>query len=205
MLAEALHKYGYVLLFFGAGVEGDAALATGAFLAQQGRLDPVWTLLTAVAGSCLAGEASFRLGRRHGRPWIEKRAGNSPRLARMERWTSERSGLLTFLARFLWGFRLTIPALCGASGMSQRRFSLWNSIGAAFWGVLVGSGAYFFGRLLEKIYGDIEPYLPWAAGGLFAALFGLYLWRRHDRFVWRWPWRPRERPAVNDDPTRPAS
>ncbi len=183
MLEDALARYGYVVLFIGSGLEGDAVLGAAAFLAQQGKLNPLWTYLIAVAGSATAGEVSFRLGRRHGAGWIEERAGDSPNIGRVQRWIAERGRLLVFFSRFLWGLRLTIPAVCGASRMPSVRFSVWNLTGAAVWAAVVGAGAYFFGALLERLWDDYSQHLGLVASGVFILLFSIYLWRG-DQLAW---------------------
>lgn len=183
MFEDALAKYGYWVLFVGSGVEGDAVLGTAAFLAHQGKLDPWWTLLVAIAGSTVAGEISFRVGRRQGAGWVDKRAAGNPRMKLVRRWLSERARLLVFASRFLWGFRLSIPALCGASGMTQASFSVWNFAGAFVWASVVWAGAYFFGMAIEQLWEDYSGHLRLVAGVLFAFLFSIYLWRRRDRMA----------------------
>lgn len=185
MLEEAIARYGYVILFIASGIEGDAALGAAAFLAQQGKLDPVWTFTVAILGSCLASEVSFRVGRSKGSGWIEQRSDGNPKLARVRGWIARRARLLVFASRFLWGFRLTIPALCGASGMAQPTFSSWNFAGAVVWGGAVGAGAYFFGAALERWWDDYSQHWRLVAGALFGVLFAIYLWRRRDRLAWR--------------------
>ena len=185
MLEEALTRYGYLALFFGSGIEGDAALETAALLAQQGKLNPLWTFVVAIAGSSLASEISFRAGKRGGSGWIDKRSAGNPKLDRIRRWVAGRTCLLVFVSRFLWGFRLTIPALCGASGMKQPTFSIWNLAGATVWAAAVGLGAFFFGHAIERLWENYSDHLGWVAAGVFALLFSLYLWRRRDRLAWK--------------------
>lgn len=183
MFEQALSDYGYLVLFFGSGIEGDAVLGTAAFLAQQGKLNPVWTFLVAIAGSALASEVSFRLGRSRGAVWVGQQGAGSPKLDRIRRWVSGQSNLLVFVSRFLWGFRLTIPALCGASGMTQTAFTVWNLAGALVWGTVVGAGAFFFGVALERLWDDYSAQLPWIAAALFVSLFSVYLWVRRDKIA----------------------
>lgn len=184
MFEEALQRYGYVVLFVGSGLEGDAVLGTAAILAQQGKLDAVATFFIAIAGSALASELSFRLGRRQGAGWVAGRIGENPKFRRVNGWVASRSRLLVFASRFLWGFRLTIPALCGASGMQQPTFTFWNLAGALTWAAAVGAGAYLFGSSIERLWEGYSNYLGWVAGGVFAALFAVFVWRRRDRLAW---------------------
>lgn len=184
MFEEALERYGYVVLFIGSGLEGDAVLGTAAFLAQQGKLEPVSTFLIAIAGSAVASELSFRVGRNQGAGWVARRAGQNPKFDRVRGWVASRTRLLVFVSRFLWGFRLTIPALCGASGMTQPAFTFWNLAGALVWAAAVGAGAYFLGNSIERLWEGYSDSLGWIAAGVFTLLFGVYLWRRRDRLAW---------------------
>ncbi len=202
MFEEALQRYGYVVLFLGSGLEGDAVLGTAAILAQQGKLHTVSTFLIAIAGSVLASELSFRLGRSQGGGWVANRAGENPKFDRVKGWVANRSRLLVFASRFLWGFRLTIPALCGASGMTQPTFTFWNFAGALVWAGAVGTGAFFFGSSIERLWDGYSDYLLWIAAGVFTALFAVFLWRRRDRLAWSSRERGKRVESVAGEPER---
>jgi membrane-associated protein len=94
----------------------------------------------------------------------------------------ERRGTLMLLfSRYLFGFRIAIPALCGAAGMSPGRFTVINLAGAVFWSVTVALFGYFFGEGLEFALEDPERYERYIAVALAIGVFLALLWfRRRD-------------------------
>jgi membrane protein DedA with SNARE-associated domain len=45
----------------------------------------------------------------------------------------------------------------GALGLSPARFAVFNLIGAALWAPLVTGVGYGFGRLVQRLFGDVGP------------------------------------------------
>jgi membrane protein DedA with SNARE-associated domain len=60
-------QYGYLVLFFGALVEGETILIAAAFAAHRGYLFLPWVVLIAFAGSFAGDQFCFFLGRKKGR------------------------------------------------------------------------------------------------------------------------------------------
>jgi membrane-associated protein len=59
----------------------------------------------------------------------------------------ERYGSFTiFFARFVAGLRIVAGPLAGISGMSWRKFALWNLLGAMAWVTVISLVGYFVGR-----------------------------------------------------------
>lgn len=85
---ELLH-YGYLFVFFGTIIEGNATLLTAAFLAHRGRLNLFWVLVFAAAATLLADQAYYLIARRKGEAWISSRIDADSRLGRITRWTKE--------------------------------------------------------------------------------------------------------------------
>jgi membrane protein DedA with SNARE-associated domain len=151
MLQAALLRYGYVMLFFGAAVEGDASLLTAVFLAHRGYFSTPAVIVTAALGTSVANQVYFWVGRRRGRGTL-KRIAAGKRFARLGHALTRHTKLLLFVSRFLYGFRIAIPAACGASGMSPRAFIFIDLGGATLWSV-VGLAGYSIGRAMETLLG----------------------------------------------------
>src|ERR687895_148637 len=120
-------------------VAGFAFLETAAFV---GLLVPGETAV--VVGGDLV---SFLLGRRLGRPFLERHGRRfqltPDRLARVDRFYARHGGKAVLLGRFTGLVRAVSPFVAGASGLALRRFVLWSAAGALLWATtftLVGYG-----------------------------------------------------------------
>lgn len=194
MFEEALRQYGYVVLFVGSIVEGDGTLAVAAFLAHRGYFALLPVLTVAAVASTLANEGLYRAARLRGRAAFEDRIATQPRYARVRTWVARRSGLLLFLSRFLWGFRIVVPAACGIVGMPARRFFLVNVTGAVIWAAVVGLLGYGCGQVLPQLGAIFHRY----EGAVVMTLLlvagsSALLWHRCDvRGLWKALVRPEQ-------------
>ena len=149
---------GYLLVFFGSLLEGDATLLTAAFLAHQGHLDLSMVMAVAALASTLANEAVYHLARSRSRLYFERKVESHPKYGRVRAWIEKRSVLLLLFSRYIYGFRLAVPAACGMIGMAPLRFSALNAIGAALWVVPLGYLGYAFGSVLERFWVGLRMY-----------------------------------------------
>ena len=72
--------YGYVLVFFGSLVEGDATLMTAAFLSHQGHLSFLGVLATAALASTLLNETVYHLSRTRSRQYFERKISRTSKV-----------------------------------------------------------------------------------------------------------------------------
>jgi membrane protein DedA with SNARE-associated domain len=172
MLQAAILRYGYVMLFFGAAIEGDASLLTAAFLAHRRYFSTPAVILTAGMATFLVNQVYFWAARSRGRDTL-KRIAAARRSAWLVDALNKHRNLLVFVSRFLYGFRIAIPAACGASDMPARTFTLIDLVGAALWSVLVGLGGYQIGRMTQPILGDLRRHEWLIAGALLIAALAL--------------------------------
>src|ERR671918_527166 len=112
--------------FVGLLVPGETAVVVGGVVAERGGVELVplvgFVWLAAAGGDLV----SFLLGRRLGRPFLERHGGKA-----------------VLLGRFTGLVRAVSPFVAGASGLALRRFVLWSAAGALLWAAtftLVGYG-----------------------------------------------------------------
>ena len=67
-----------------------------------------------------------------------------------------------------------MPIAVGLSDVPQRRFLVFNLIGAAVWVACLGVGGFYFGATLELWMGDLKRYELWIV--LTLAVLGASLW-----------------------------
>ena len=180
MLQAAILRYGYAMLFAGAMFEGDASLITGAFLAHRGYFSTPLVILTAALASSAANHVYFWTARTRGREAVKRHldSGRVPRW--LGRALGERAAPLLFGSRFLYGFRLAIPAACGASGMRPATFTAVDVGGALLWATVIGLAGYAIGHGLETWLEDLRRHEWPIAGALLVATLVVLAFRGRD-------------------------
>src|ERR1044072_4813435 len=141
LLADIIPRYGYALVFVSAAVEGDATLLTATFLAHRGYLHLHFVIVVAAAATVTINQVYFWLARRFGQQRVATMRTYrriQPVLDRIDR----HGTLLVFFSRFVYGFRIAIPAACGATGMSAVRFTIVDVVGSIVWSVVIGLAGF---------------------------------------------------------------
>src|SRR5436309_5941672 len=140
-----LLKYGYLLLFAGVLVEGEAFLIAGSFLANRGYFNISTVALVALAANTLSAQFYYTAARVRGRGWFEARFPEKSIYRRIIDWVEGHNNWLLLMSRFLFGFRIIIPAACGAFGMPAARFAVLNVIAGILWVIPTAVAGFYFG------------------------------------------------------------
>ena len=176
-----LVKYGYLLLFGGVVVEGEAILLTAAFLAHRGYFHLPGVVAVAVAATMLADQVYFQAARARGREWVERRKGARSRYAGVIDLAARRGPWLLLVSRYTYGFRIAIPAACGAVGMSPVLFTCLDFVAVLVWAVLVSLLGYYGGAAVARPLHDFRRIVVWTAVAAVLALVAVFSWRRMNR------------------------
>lgn len=179
-MEHLLIKYGYLLLFAGVAVEGEAFLLGGAFLAHRGYFYLPWVIVVAVASNCVADQTYYLMARARGRSWLELRFGQHPRYQRVTSIMARHADWLLLSSRFAFGFRILIPAACGALGMPVVRFSVINLLAGVIWAVPTALLGFYLGQSAERILTGAK-YYEWVVLLGLLLVAGLVLLVRHLR------------------------
>jgi len=135
--------------FLGLFVPGETLTVTAGILVSAGILELVPTLLAAAMGAVLGDSIGYEMGRRLGRPWLERhgqRFGFHPsRLAQIDALFARFGGPAVVVARFVGLLRALTPFVAGAARMPYPRFLLFNVIGASLWAITFVLIGYFLG------------------------------------------------------------
>jgi lysylphosphatidylglycerol synthetase-like protein (DUF2156 family)/membrane protein DedA with SNARE-associated domain len=178
-----LLKYGYLLLFVGVIVEGEVVLIAGSFLASRGYFSIGTVALVALAANTLSAQFYYTAARVRGRGWFEGRFEERSAYRRIINWVGTRDNWLLLISRFLFGFRIVIPAACGAFGMPAVRFTIINIFAGLLWVVPTALAGYYFGEKATTFIRGARHYTMTA--GLFCGLAAIALflaWRHIRRF-----------------------
>jgi membrane protein DedA with SNARE-associated domain len=167
-----------VLLFLGAALEsaaflgflvpGETIVVSAGVLASFGILDLPETLVIAVGGALTGDNAGYWLGRRLGRPWLERvtarwRApggahGAHTLLLRVDELFERHGGKAVLVGRFIGFLRAMAPFAAGSSRMPYARFVVYNGIGATAWGIAFVLLGFFLGTswtVVERWFGRV--------------------------------------------------
>src|SRR5262245_36905447 len=175
-----LVRYGYALLFLGVALEGEAVLLGATLLARRG-VFPLWGIVAvAVAANTAADLVYYLLARARGRQWLERRYGRHPRYARSVALMERHGRLLLLVSRFCFGFRILIPAACGALGMSFETFLAVGLLASLLWALPTALAGYWVGGALSTLLVDLRHY-ELAAAILLVAVPSLVLAARQAR------------------------
>jgi membrane protein DedA with SNARE-associated domain len=179
-MEHLLIKYGYLVLFLGVAVEGEGFLLVASFMAHRGYLYLPVVMLVALAAKCAADQIYYLVARARGRAWLEGRFGNHPRYQRTVSPMSPYANWLLLFSRFAVGFRIIIPAACGALGMSPVRFSIINFFAGLIWTVPTALLGFYFGQVAEPVLASARHY-EWSLLLLFLLAVVAILVARHWR------------------------
>ena len=179
-----LIKYGYFLLFLGVMIEGEAFLLAAAFLANRGMMSFPVVIAVAIAANCAADQAYYMVARTRGRSWLEKRFGNHPHYKRAVDWMSRYADWVLLLSRYAFGFRIIIPAACGALDMPVLRFSIINIVAGTIWAIPVGMLGFYLGHAASSTLSGVQYVQVWAPAILLAIGVSVLLIRHLHRTEW---------------------
>ena len=193
MSPEALlERFGYLAVFLGTFLEGEAILVIAGFFAERGRLGVVAVTLIGFLGAYLGHLFWFWLGRRHGvrlldrYPRMQRHFGNSIRMF-------ERYGVAAIIVtQWLYGLRITCAVVVGISKISLLKFLIYEAISCMIWAVGVTALGYYFGAAVQTLLGRYEHAEKW--GLLVIVLVAITLWLWHRR---------REKAAMALEPATP--
>lgn len=165
----------------GIPLPGEIALVSAALLAATGVVDPEWVAAAAAVGAILGDSVGYAVGRRGGRPLLERLGRRFPRhlgpphLVRAERIFARWGVWAVFFGRFVALLRILAGPLAGALRVPYRRFLVANAAGGLLWAVGTTYLLFSLGRVAERWLKD----LSWAALAI-AVLAGLgsTLWLR---------------------------
>ncbi|HEU4520550.1 MAG TPA: DedA family protein [Thermoanaerobaculia bacterium] len=179
MSPEALlERFGYLAVFLGTFLEGEAILVIAGFFAHRGHMGVVAVTLVGFAGTYIGHLFWFWLGRRHGvrlldrYPRMQRHFGNSIRMF-------ERYGIAAIIVtQWLYGLRITCAVVVGISKISVIKFLIYEAISCMIWAIGITALGYYFGTAVQTLLGRYEHAEKWGLLFIVAVAVTLWLWHR---------------------------
>jgi membrane protein DedA with SNARE-associated domain len=183
MSTEALlERFGYLAVFVGTFLEGEAILVMAGFFAERGHLSIAKVTLVGFAGAYVGHLFWFWLGRVHGVrlldrfPRMKQHFGKGVRLF-------ERYGAAAIIGtQWLYGVRITCAVIVGISRISIVKFLIYEAISCALWAVVIAYLGFYFGAAVNSLLGKAAHAEKWGLAILVAIAIAVWLWhRRKDK------------------------
>ncbi|WP_159978926.1 MULTISPECIES: DedA family protein [unclassified Novosphingobium] len=173
-LEQIITEYGLVGLALGAGLEGETVVVIGGLMTHRGIL-PFWpSVAAAAAGSFLADQLFFLLGRRFREHRFVRGLQRRPAFARALTAFNRHPVLFVFAFRFLYGLRTVSPLAIGTTLLSARKFLAINAAAAIVWALVFVTVGHWFGQAIEAEFGRIKSLEHLVGGALaIAAIIGI--------------------------------
>ena len=154
-------------LLVGFFLPGDSLLITAGLACATGALD-IGTLNALLIPAAIVGDAvGYAFGRRSGNRIMTKPSTRFFKRSHLEKSRAfyERHGPRTIIiARFVPVIRTFAPVVAGMSGMSYKKFAIYNVVGGVLWIASLTLVGYWLGQTIP----DIGRYFHWVIGIVIA-------------------------------------
>ena len=157
-LPQLVSDYGYLAVFGGTLLEGEAILLLAGYAAHEGYLSIGWVIAVACVGATLGDQIFFFIGRRFGARLLERFPGLQARVERVNARIVRNDGWIIISLRFAYGLRIAGPIALGLSTLSARRFLVFNALGALLWAPLIAGAGYLFGQSIQWLMNDLRTF-----------------------------------------------
>ncbi len=150
-------------LLIGFFLPGDTLLFAAGVAASAGRANIAVLIAGVVVAAILGDSTGYAIGRRAGRPLLQKRDGRVLNQHNLRRATAfyDRYGSATIvIARVVPMVRTFAPLIAGCTEMRYRSFLTWNILGGLAWGIGVPLAGFLVGDLVP----GVEKYAVGLAG-----------------------------------------
>jgi membrane protein DedA with SNARE-associated domain len=183
-LAVALLVFLETTALVGFVIHGELALLVGGVAAERGDVALAVVVLLAWAAAVAGDVVSFLLGRRLGRPFLERHGARiglrAERLGRVDRFFDRHGGKALFVGRFTGLLRATLPFVAGSSGMPLGRLLHVGVVSALVWTFVYTLLGYAFSEAFTRA-GETATRITFVAVLLAIAAFVVH--SRRARFT----------------------
>jgi membrane protein DedA with SNARE-associated domain/membrane-associated phospholipid phosphatase len=164
-VAEALGPWTYALVgllafletgaFVGLVAPGETVVIAGGVIAGQGEIELLPLIGLVWACAVLGDTTSFYIGRRLGRPFLERHGPRlkitHERLEQVEGYFDRHGGKTILIGRFIGLVRALAPFIAGSSGLPYRRFVPYSIVGTGLWATTFCVLGYIFWRSFDRV------------------------------------------------------
>lgn len=179
MSAEALlEQFGYLAIFVGTFLEGEAILVAAGFFASRGHLHFMPVLIVAFIGAYVGHIFWFWLGRVHGVKLLDRFPRMKRHFGKGIRVFERYGAAAIIITQWLYGLRITCAVIIGMSKISIVKFLLYEAASCAVWSVVITGLGFYFGYAIERVLGRVEHVEKYGLAIIVAIALAFWLWHR---------------------------
>jgi len=179
MSAELLlEKFGYLAIFVGSFLEGEAILVAAGFFAERGYIN-VWNVgIVGFLGAYVGHLFWFWLGRVHGMKLLDRFPSMRRHFGAGIRMFERYGAAAIILTQWLYGLRITCAVIIGMSQINIVKFLIYEAISCALWVGVVTALGYYFGRAIESVLGRVAHVEKYGLLVIIAIALAFWLYHR---------------------------
>lgn len=155
-LMHFMMEYGYLAIFAGCLLEGEALVVLGGFFAYHHTMHLPIVALAAFAGTMISDIGWFMLGRYSSDKFLHRWAILRYISRHSVNIAGKRPRLLSFFFRFMYGFRILIPFSLGKTSMTTNTYLAYNALGILLWVAVYAGIGYSFASTIEVFFGRMK-------------------------------------------------
>jgi len=198
-IAQALGPWTYALVglmafletgaFVGLIAPGETVVMAAGVIAGQGEIDLLPLIGLVWVCAVLGDTTSFFIGRRLGRPWLERYGPKvkitHERLEQVEGYFDRYGGRTILIGRFIGLVRALAPFIAGSSGLAYKRFIPYSIVGCGLWATAFSVIGYLFWRSFDKV-AHLVGQAIFGFGVTVAVIVGVVVAYRRRREIREW-------------------
>lgn len=173
-----LERFGYLAVFIGTFLEGEAILVMAGFFAERGYLNVFTVTLVAFLGAYVGHLFWFWLGRKHGVKLLDRFPKMKAHLGRGIRMFERYGAAAIIITQWLYGLRITCAVVVGMSRISMLKFLFYEAISCAIWAIAITALGYYFGAAVEAVLGKAAHVEKYALLVIIAVAVSVWLYHR---------------------------
>jgi membrane protein DedA with SNARE-associated domain len=181
MSAEVLlERFGYLAIFIGTFLEGEAILVIAGFFAERGHMKIVPVTLVGFLGAYVGHLFWFWLGRVHGVKLLDRFPRMKNHFGKGIRMFERYGAAAIIITQWLYGLRITCAVIVGVSKISLVKFLFYEAVSCAIWAVVIAALGYYFGAAIETVLGRAEHVEKWGLLVIIVIAVGVWLYHRRN-------------------------
>jgi len=157
MIVELVSQFGYGGIFIMMFLEStffpfpsEVAMIPAGYLASKGEMNLIMAIVVGTLGSLMGALFNYYLAKKYGRRGI-LRFGKyffftEEKLQKMEAFFVNHGSFSTFVSRLIPGVRQLVSLPAGLSNMNVGKFTLYTTLGAGIWIIVLVLLGYFIGE-----------------------------------------------------------
>ena len=135
-LYDFIATYGYWIVLGGALIEGEAIVVLSGVFASEGLMNLYLVMLLAFIGTLISDQGLFYFGRWRGKKFLRKHPSLKPRVRRTMAYLRKNDVVFILANRFIYGLRIIGPIIIGTTGVTVKKFSIYNILAALIWAIV---------------------------------------------------------------------